>query len=74
MDSLVRFFRKLWIFVRREKFNSELEEEMAFHREHAEKELQAEGLPPKRHNMPQGNNLAAHALKRAKPRHGRLPL
>ena len=24
MDSLVRFFRKLWILVRREKFNSEL--------------------------------------------------
>jgi predicted permease len=44
MDSLVRFFRKLWIFVRREKFNSELEEEMAFHREHSQKELQAEGL------------------------------
>jgi macrolide transport system ATP-binding/permease protein len=46
MDSLVRFFRKLWILVRREKFDSELEEEMAFHREHAEEQLQAEGLPP----------------------------
>ena len=46
MDSLLRFFRKFWIFVRREKFNNELEEEMAFHREHAEKQLQAEGLPP----------------------------
>jgi macrolide transport system ATP-binding/permease protein len=47
MDSLVRFFRKLWILVRREKFDSELEEEMAFHREHAEEQLQAEGLPPR---------------------------
>jgi predicted permease len=46
MDSLVRFFRKLWILVRREKFDSELEEEMAFHRKHAEEQLQAEGLPP----------------------------
>jgi macrolide transport system ATP-binding/permease protein len=46
MDSLVRFFRKLWILVRHEKFDSELEEEMAFHREHAEEQLQAEGLPP----------------------------
>ena len=46
MNSLVRFFRKLWILVRREKFDSELEEEMAFHREHAEEQLQAEGLPP----------------------------
>jgi predicted permease len=46
MDSLVRFFRKLWILVRREKFDSELEEEMAFHRKHAEEQLQAQGLPP----------------------------
>ena len=46
MESPIRFFRKLWIFVRREKFNSELEEEMAFHREHAEKQLQVQGLPP----------------------------
>ncbi len=46
MDSLIRFFRKLGIFVRREKFNNELEEEMAFHREHAEKALRAEGLSP----------------------------
>ena len=46
MDSLLRFFRKLWIFMRREEFNCELEEEMAFHREHAQQQLQAEGLPP----------------------------
>jgi macrolide transport system ATP-binding/permease protein len=55
MKSPIRFFRKLWIFVRREKFNSELEEEMAFHREHAEKQLQVEGLPPQ---------AAQHAARR----------
>ena len=46
MDSPVRFFRKFWILVRRETFDSELQEEMAFHREHAEEQLLAEGLPP----------------------------
>ncbi len=44
MDSIVRFFRKLGFLLRREKFNSELEEEMAFHREQREKELQADGM------------------------------
>jgi hypothetical protein len=33
MNSMIRFLRKLWIFVRREKFESKLNEEMAFHRE-----------------------------------------
>ncbi len=46
MDSLARFFRKLWIFLRRDKFDSELQEEMEFHRKHAEKQLRAEGLLP----------------------------
>ena len=46
MDPLIRCFKQLWIFVRREKFSSELEQEIAFHREQAEKELQAEGLSP----------------------------
>lgn len=44
MDSIVHFFKKLWLFVRREKFNSELEEEMEFHRAEAEKELRADGM------------------------------
>jgi len=45
MDSLFRFFRKLNILVSREKFNRELEEEMAFHRDQAEGELRSEGVP-----------------------------
>ena len=44
MDSIVRFFRKLVILIRREKFSDELNEEISFHREQAEKELQAEGM------------------------------
>ena len=43
MNPLIRFFRKLQIFLSREKFQTELEEEMAFHREQMEKELQANG-------------------------------
>ncbi len=46
MNSLNRFFRKLSIFVRHEKFDSELQEEMAFHGENAARELQVEGLSP----------------------------
>jgi putative ABC transport system permease protein len=46
MDALVRFFNKLWILVTRQRFANELEEEMAFHREQQEKELQAEGMTP----------------------------
>jgi RimJ/RimL family protein N-acetyltransferase len=40
MDFIPRFFRKLWIFIRREKFRGELAEEMAFHREQTEKDFQ----------------------------------
>ena len=39
-----QFFRKLGMFVRREKFNRELEEEMALHRDLAERELRASGM------------------------------
>src|SRR5215471_383497 len=46
MDSLARLLRKLRIFIRREKFQNELEEEMAFHREESEKDFRADGLAP----------------------------
>ncbi|MBZ5707477.1 MAG: ABC transporter permease [Acidobacteriia bacterium] len=42
----MRFFKKLWMLVTRERFHSELEEEMVFHREQQEKALQAEGMTP----------------------------
>jgi macrolide transport system ATP-binding/permease protein len=44
MDSVARFFKKLGMLFRREEFNRELEEEMAFHREQKEKELREAGV------------------------------
>jgi predicted permease len=46
MDSIGRFFKKLGVLLRREKFDDELEEEMSFHREAKEKELRDEGMSP----------------------------
>jgi len=44
MNPVTRFFKKLGIFFRRERFSSDLEEEMSFHREQAEKEFEAQGM------------------------------
>src|SRR5271165_5955352 len=55
MDSFLRFYRKLGFLLRRDKFNSELEEEMAYHREQQEKELQSDGMTPE---------AAQHAARR----------
>jgi predicted permease len=44
MDAIIHFFKKLRILFTRRRFHSELEEEMAFHREQQEKILQAEGM------------------------------
>ena len=44
MEPVIHFFRKLWLLVRRDKFNDELTEEMAFHREEAARQMQTEGL------------------------------
>jgi predicted permease len=46
MDSIARFFKKIGMLLRREKFNSELEEEMSFHREQRERELRETGVAP----------------------------
>src|SRR3979490_757768 len=46
MDPIARFFKKAGMLLRREKFNSELEEEMSFHREQKEKELRDSGVAP----------------------------
>lgn len=46
MNPIARFLRKLSIFISQERFTSELDEEMAFHREQVEKELMAEGMTP----------------------------
>jgi predicted permease len=45
MEAILRFLRRLKVLAFRRQFNRELEEEMIFHREQAEKELQSEGVP-----------------------------
>ena len=37
MNSIARFARKLSILLVRKKFGNDLDEEMAFHREHTER-------------------------------------
>ena len=46
MEAIAIFFKKLLLLVHREKFTSELDEEMAFHREQAERELAEDGIDP----------------------------
>ena len=46
MEAIALFFKKLSLLVHREKFASELDEEMAFHREQAERELAEDGADP----------------------------
>jgi len=46
MESIARFFKKVGTLLRRERFNSELEEEMSFHRKQKEKELREAGVAP----------------------------
>src|ERR1700677_978298 len=44
MNSFSRFFRKLSLLFARKRFRGELDEEMAFHREQAEREFVASGM------------------------------
>lgn len=46
MQAITLFFRKLRILLSRDSYNRELAEEMAFHREQAEREFQSDGIPP----------------------------
>ena len=46
MNSLTRFLRKLSLLVQRRRFSSELDEEMSFHRQQAERDFIAAGLTP----------------------------
>ncbi|MGO9340770.1 MAG: ADOP family duplicated permease [Terracidiphilus sp.] len=46
MNVIRRMFNKLAILVGRRRFRSELDEEMMFHREQAEREFIAEGMTP----------------------------
>ena len=44
MNSMRRFTSKLRLFFRRKRFGADLDEEMRFHREQAEKELMSSGM------------------------------
>ena len=46
MSTFIQFMKKFWILLWRRKFLNELDEEMAFHRAEAEKELIAGGMTP----------------------------
>ncbi|HUY93750.1 MAG TPA: ABC transporter permease [Terracidiphilus sp.] len=46
MFAASRFLKRLSLLFRRNRFRSELDEEMAFHREQTEQELRASGLSP----------------------------
>jgi predicted permease len=46
MNAVARFLKKLSMLLRRKKFSSELQEEMAFHREQKERDLVAGGTAP----------------------------
>ncbi len=46
MNAVSKLLRKIWFLFRRNRFRSELDEEMTFHREQAERELIASGLSP----------------------------
>ena len=46
MNPFTLFAKKLNLLFRRDRFRSELDEEMAFHREQAEKEFVASGMSP----------------------------
>src|SRR5580658_2646507 len=46
MDRLMRSWRKLLLLIYRERFRSELDEEMGFHRAKAEQQFIADGMTP----------------------------
>lgn len=45
MDGLSRVLRKLGLLLNRNRFHDDLADEMAFHREQAQRQLEADGLP-----------------------------
>ncbi len=44
METIARFFRKILILIRRERFDADLGEEMCFHRDQQARELEAGGM------------------------------
>src|SRR5580692_11000771 len=46
MESVILFLKKLGMLFGRKRFRSDLDEEMAFHREQTEKDFMANGMSP----------------------------
>jgi predicted permease len=46
-NAIGSFFRRLWMLFRRDRFRRELDEEMAFHRNEQQRDLESAGLTPK---------------------------
>jgi putative ABC transport system permease protein len=57
MHSVFEFFRKLRLLIFRERFTTELAEEMAFHRQQTEQQLQMDGLTPEAARMEAARRL-----------------
>jgi macrolide transport system ATP-binding/permease protein len=57
MESVVLFLKKLGMLFGRKQFGSELDEEMAFHREQAEKDLIANGMTPQQAKIAAGREF-----------------
>jgi macrolide transport system ATP-binding/permease protein len=66
MNAFSRFLRKLLLLFRRDRFRSELDEEMAFHREQAERQLIASGVSPEFAYTAAARTLGNGALLREK--------
>jgi putative ABC transport system permease protein len=47
MNEIARFFRKLWLLIRRDRFQHDLDEEMAFHLAEKQKDCEAAGMTAK---------------------------
>ena len=65
MNALLRLLRKIAVLLRRESFDRDLQEEMAFHREQAAKEFEAGGITPRKPPaMPRCGSLAMRRCSR----------
>ena len=76
MDWLLRMARRLRLVASREQFSRDLEDEMVFHRDQTERDLIAEGLPPREAHLAAARQFgnAAHLRDRSRAAWGWQPL
>ena len=61
MESVAAFVRKLQALFRRQRFNQELDEEIAFHRQQVEQELRNEGMAAEEAHYAARRRIGSHA-------------